>query len=167
MAGAEAVIMHERRRHWAAGSPALAEAARAHLEDEGVQWTDLRAQVFDALARDGGPVSAYDVAERVSTTAARRIAANSVYRILDLFVAHNVARRIESRNAYIVNLHPDCTHDCIYLVCESCGGIEHLDDDDLARSLRARAGASGFAARRPVLEMIGTCRGCLDEPRAP
>lgn len=162
MAGAAAV--HERQHHWLAGSPALADAARAHLEKEGVQWTDLRGQVFEALARDGRPVSAYDVAERVSKAAARRIAANSVYRILDLFVAHNIARRVESRNAYIVNLHPDCAHDCIYLVCEACGGIEHLDDDALAGALRRRAGGSGFVARRPVLELIGTCRACADRP---
>lgn len=164
---AQAAVAEGKRRHWAPGSSALAAAARAHLEGEGVQWTSLRAQVFEALARDGGPVSAYEIAERVSAAAARRIAANSVYRILDLFVAHNVARRVESRNAYIVNFHPDCAHDCIYLVCEACGGIEHVDDDALAQALRARAGVLGFAARRPVLELVGTCRRCVEAPPAP
>lgn len=155
-----ATVAHRPGQHWEAGSPALADAARAHLEAEGVQWTDLRAQVFDVLARQGQPMSAYVVAEQVSSVADRRVAANSVYRILDLFVAHNVARRVESRNAYIVNLHPDCAHDCIYLVCEACGGIDHLDDDALAAELRTRADAAGFTARRPVLELIGTCGAC-------
>jgi Fur family zinc uptake transcriptional regulator len=156
-----ATAAHRQGRHWAAGSQALADAARAHLEAEGVQWTELRAHVFEVLAREGRPMSAYLVAEQVSAAAARRIAANSVYRILDLFVAHNVARRVESRNAYIVNLHPDCSHDCIYLVCEGCGSIAHLDDDALAAALRARAGAVGFVAHRPVLELIGTCQTCV------
>jgi Fur family zinc uptake transcriptional regulator len=34
------------------------------------------------------------------------VAANSVYRILDLFVGANLARRVESANAYIANDHP-------------------------------------------------------------
>jgi Fur family zinc uptake transcriptional regulator len=142
------------------GSPDLTRAAEESLVGQGVQWTDLREQVFAALARDESPVSAYDVAERVSAMVQRRIAANSVYRILDLFVAHGVAKRIESRNAYIANTHPGCQHDCIFLVCESCGKIRHLDDDSLAAAMRARAEQVGFSPSRPVLEMLGHCEAC-------
>jgi Fur family zinc uptake transcriptional regulator len=137
-------------------------AARAALEARGVQWTELRARVFEALAHDARPVSAYDVADRVSAVAGRRIAPNSVYRILDLFVLHNLAKRVESRNAYVANSHPDCAHDCIFLVCDGCGGIDHLDDDRLAGHMRARAETTGFAPRRPVLELIGRCARCGD-----
>lgn len=142
------------------GSAALRSAAEAALVAQGVQWTDLRAQVFTALADDGKPCSAYDVADRVSAAAGRRVAANSVYRILDLFVAHNLAKRIESRNAYVANIHPACAHDCIFLVCEGCGRIDHLDDDTLANSMRERAAIAGFHPARPVLELLGRCRAC-------
>jgi Fur family zinc uptake transcriptional regulator len=142
---------------------ALTQAAREALVAQGVQWTDLRAGVFTALAQDARPVSAYDVAERVSAASGRRIAANSVYRILDLFVAHNLAKRVESRNAYVANTHPACVHDCIFLVCESCGRINHLDDDSLAHRMRERAVATGFTPRRPVLELVGLCAGCVDD----
>jgi len=146
--------------HLAPGTPALDIAARDALIEQGVAWTELRATVFAALSRAGGPVSAYDVADRVSTAAQRRIAANSVYRILDLFVAHNLAKRVESRNAYVANTHPACAHDCIFLVCETCGQIDHLDDDQLASAMRGRALASGFQSSRPVLELLGVCRAC-------
>ncbi len=142
------------------GSSALRNAAEASLVAQGVQWTDLRAMVFAALAEDGGPCSAYDVADRVSAAAGRRIAANSVYRILDLFVAHNLAKRVESRNAYVANVHPACVHDCIFLVCEACGRIDHLDDDSLASSMRRRAELAGFQPARPVLELLGRCLAC-------
>ncbi|MCG2842342.1 transcriptional repressor [Sandaracinobacter sp. RS1-74] len=151
---------HAPHGHWEPGSSALNDAARAALVARGVQWTDLRAQVFEALARDGRPVSAYDVAERLSAETGRRIAANSVYRILDLFVEHNLAKRVESRNAYVANTHPSCAHDCIFLVCEACGRIDHIDDDNLAKNMRARAELGGFAPRRPVLELLGLCRAC-------
>ena len=146
--------------HWQPGTTALNEAARDALVSQGVQWTDLRAQVFEALARDNRPVSAYDVAERLSAEAGRRIAANSVYRILDLFVEHNLAKRVESRNAYVANTHPACAHDCIFLVCEACGRIDHIDDDSLAQGMRRRAEGTGFTPRRPVLELMGLCSAC-------
>ncbi|MGL6043387.1 MAG: Fur family transcriptional regulator [Sandaracinobacteroides sp.] len=146
--------------HWEQGSAALKAAARTAIEARGVQWTGLRDTVFDALAADSRPVSAYDVADRVSKTVGRRIAANSIYRILDLFVEHNLAKRVESRNAYVANIHPSCAHDCIFLVCEACGRIDHLDDDSLADRMRARATATGFGPRRAVLELTGRCAAC-------
>lgn len=140
--------------------PALTAAARDAVLRAGEQWTDLRAQVFAALATFDRPASAYDVTEAVSRTAGRRIAANSVYRILDLFVAKNVAMRVESSNAYIANSHPACLHDCIFLVCDSCGKTTHLDDDGLAQGVRAAASATGFRPIRPVLEVQGRCTDC-------
>lgn len=146
--------------HKEPGSPALRDAARDRLEAAGIAWTDLRAAIFEALAESGGPASAYDVSEAVSRRLARRIAANSVYRILDLFVGHNLARRVESRNAYVANVHPACLHDCIFLVCEVCGGVEHVDDDRLAGDMRALAARHGFVAKRTALELLGRCRAC-------
>lgn len=146
--------------HWEPGSGALKAAARDALAAQGVQWTGLRETVFDALADGDRPASAYDVADRVSLLTGRRIAANSVYRILDLFVAHNVAKRVESRNAYVANRHPACAHDCIFLVCEACGRIDHLDDDRLADGMRSRAADAGFVPNRAVLELLGRCTAC-------
>lgn len=146
--------------HPAAGSADLLAQAEDAIRASGVAWTDLRQAVFQSLSNSGKAVSAYDVSDDVSRRLGRRIAANSVYRILDLFVATNLAKRVESRNAYIANVHPACAHDCIFLVCESCGGIEHLDDDQLADAMRARARARGFVAKRPALELLGTCSAC-------
>lgn len=147
-------------RHWRSGSQALLHAARDQFTAHGEQWTDLRAQLFEELARNGEPVSAYDIAERLTARTRRRISANSVYRILDLFVERDLARRIESRNAYVANTHPSCLHDCIFLICERCGRIRHMDDDSLASRMRARACEAGFAPSRAVLELLGICNDC-------
>ena len=146
--------------HVLPAGPALTTAARAAVLRAGEQWTDLRAQVFAALADFDRPASAYDVTDAVSTAAGRRVAANSVYRILDLFVANNVAMRVESSNAYVANAHPDCLHDCIFLVCDSCGRTTHIDDDKLAAGVRAAASATGFRPIRPILEVQGRCTDC-------
>jgi Fur family transcriptional regulator, zinc uptake regulator len=138
----------------------LIDAARDALVSSGEQWTDMRADVFSALAERDRPVSAYDVAESVSTARGKRVAANSVYRILDLFVRTNLARRVESANAYVANTHPGCRHDCIFLICDSCGQIQHIDDDSLTGALVGAAKGAGFADVRPVVELRGMCEAC-------
>lgn len=138
----------------------LRDAARDRLTGEGEQWTGMRAAVFDALASFDRPASAYDIAESVSRAQGRRVAANSVYRILDLFVGANLARRVETANAYVANQHPDCLHDCIFLICDSCGQAVHIDDDDLSGGVRRAAAKAGFSAPRPVIEVRGTCAEC-------
>ena len=138
----------------------LAEAAQATMTRSGEQWTPMRAAVFDALASFDKPASAYDIAEKVSQNQGRRVAANSVYRILDLFVGANLARRVESANAYVANDHPDCLHDCIFLICDTCGQATHLDDDSVTGGVRAAAKAAGFAPARPVIEVHGRCEDC-------
>ena len=140
----------------------LRSAAREQLTKEGEQWTQMRASVFDALAGFDKPASAYDIAEAVSKAQGRRVAANSVYRILDLFVSANLARRVESANAYLANHHPECLHDCIFLICDTCGQTVHIDDDSLSGSVRKAAKSAGFSAPRPVIEVRGTCGDCDD-----
>jgi Fur family zinc uptake transcriptional regulator len=139
----------------------LKSAARDRLTQQGEQWTGMRAAVFDALAGFEKPASAYDVAEAVSKAENRRVAANSVYRILDLFVEANLARRVESANAYVANKHPECLHDCIFLICDSCGQAVHIDDDALSESIRKAAAKAGFSAPRPVMEVRGKCSDCI------
>lgn len=138
----------------------LISAARKALTGAGEQWTGMRESVFSELARHERPVSAYDIADRLSDARGKRVAPNSIYRILDVFVTNNLALRVESANAFLANTHPGCVHDCIFLVCDECGDAIHVDDDEIGRSVRALAVARKFRAERPVLEIRGICRGC-------
>ena len=151
-----------RHDHQVHEGEALKNAARERLTREGEQWTDMRAAVFESLAGFDKPASAYDIAEAVSRAQGRRVAANSVYRILDLFVSANLARRVESANAYIAHAHPECLHDCIFLICDQCGQTVHIDDDTLTSGVREAAKTAGFSAPRPVIEVRGTCKDCED-----
>jgi len=141
------------------GEP-LAKAARNVLLAGGEQWTDMRARTFEVLSGFAKPASAYDIAERLGSQLGRRVAPNSIYRILDLFVTHNLALRVESRNAYLANDHPGCVHDCIFLVCDDCGATTHIDDDKAGQTVREAASRYGFSVNRPVIEVRGQCRAC-------
>ena len=151
---------HQVHDHHVHEGESLIDAARERLTSEGEQWTEMRGAVFEALSGFDKPASAYDVAEAVSKAQGRRIAANSVYRILDLFVSSNLARRVESENAYVANSHPACLHDCIFLICDTCGETVHLDDDSLSSGVREVAKSAGFSGPRPVIEVRGKCGEC-------
>lgn len=138
----------------------LIDAARSSLTHAGEQWTGMRQSVFEELARHERPASAYDIADNLSQSRGKRVAPNSVYRILDLFVRTNLANRIESANAYLVNTHPGCRHDCIFLICDECGSASHFDDDKLTGALRTSGKDAGFTQVRPVVELRGICADC-------
>jgi Fur family zinc uptake transcriptional regulator len=147
-------------RHQDRCGPDLMQAAEHAIIAAGEQWTPMRSAVFAALASFDRPASAYDVTDAVSASQGRRVAANSVYRILDLFVTRNVAMRVESANAYVANAHPDCMHDCIFLVCDGCGRATHVDDDKLGHLLRNQAESRGFVPLKSVIELRGRCSSC-------
>lgn len=148
--------------HHAPGTDCLTADARTVLEAAGEKWTPMRAATHDVLSRATKPVSAYDLAEALSHSQGRRVAANSVYRILDLFTRTNLARKIESANAYLANTHPACAHDCVWLICQECGAVEHRDDDAAVAGVLAVAGGAGFTPARPVLEVLGRCGACAE-----
>lgn len=150
---------HQHREH--TGDHLVSEA-REVLVAAGEQWTAMRSDVFTALADHGRPASAYDIAEAVGLRRGKRVAANSVYRILDLFVRTNLANRIESVNAYLANSHPGCRHDCIFLICDDCGAARHLDDERVTGALRSAGRDAGFADVRPVVELRGLCNACAN-----
>lgn len=152
--------MAQHHQHREPTGKSLAAAAQATLESRDEQWTPMRAAIFDALAAEEKPASAYDIADTVSKARGKRVAPNSVYRILDLFVTSNLATRVESANAYLANAHPGCLHDCIFLVCRKCGEATHIDDDALTGNVRKIAEHEGFVAERPVIEVLGTCAKC-------
>jgi Fur family zinc uptake transcriptional regulator len=138
----------------------LVGAAKQTLTGSGEQWTSMREAVFVELSRHERPASAYDIADELSAARGKRVAPNSIYRILDVFVANNLAMRVESANAYLANPHPGCEHDCLFLVCDECGEATHVDNDALSENIRKIAQDQRFSARRPVLEIRGLCRSC-------
>ena len=152
-------VAHAHKHTEHAGDSLIDEAGRV-LKDAGEQWTTMREDVFRTLAAQARPASAYDIAEAVGKARGKRVAANSVYRILDLFVRTNLANRIESANAYLANTHPGCRHDCIFLICDDCGQADHFDDDKLTGALRQAGCEHGYEGVSPVVELRGLCADC-------
>ena len=132
----------------------------------GARLTDMRRRVLEALAADHAPAGAYDVIERLARHGERRPAPISVYRALDFLLAHGLAHRIESRNAFVACSHehgPVGADPVAFLICESCGIVREASSPAFATALDALTRAAGFQALTPMIEVAGRCAHCRGE----
>jgi Fur family zinc uptake transcriptional regulator len=134
--------------------------AEETCEESGRRLTPLRRRVLEELAESHSPVGAYDIVERLKK-AGDSTPAMSVYRALDFLVTEGLAHRIESRNAFLAcNRGHDAEEVVVFLLCERCGTVAEVTSGDVGRGLARAAGAVGFEAHAPVLEIKGLCDRC-------
>src|SRR5918912_970069 len=138
--------------------------ALAHAEAlcaaRGQRLTAIRRQVLETLAESHRTLGAYEIMERMAGDRPRP-APITVYRALDFLLENGLVHRIESRNAYLACAHDhDATSMVAFLICERCGSVGEIPAAPVAESLKAAAGASGFAPKLSVVEITGTCAHC-------
>lgn len=82
---------------------------------------------------------------------------STVYRNLELLVELHLVRETHLGPARrFFEVEEEVPHH--HLVCESCGGVAHVHDDDLGGLHEALAGGQGFAAKQ--LTIFGLCASC-------
>ena len=81
---------------------------------------------------------------------------------MEIIRSQHCVRLAGSANAYLVNTHPGCRHDCIFLICDDCGKATHIDDDRVTGALREAGRDAGFTDVRPVVELRGLCDDCAE-----
>lgn len=139
----------------------MARAERLCRERD-LQFTRLRRDVLHAVAAEGRPLGAYDIAERMSQPG-RRVAPVSVYRALDFLTENGLVHRIASRNAFV-----PCAHDhgdgagLVFMICRSCGGIDETTSPEIERQIDRTVAQSGFRPASRILEVEGECGACLE-----
>ncbi len=122
--------------------------------------TKNQSLVFETLTAAEGPLSAYDILDRLRDKGFR--APLQVYRALDKLLEYGLVHRLESLNAFIACAHPECgTHDTMaFAICESCGHVAEFSDDAIAGQLRKWAGNEKFRLNRTIIELRGRCADC-------
>jgi Fur family zinc uptake transcriptional regulator len=139
--------------------PTLADV-EAICGQSGARLTRLRRQVFLVLAQASGPLTAYELLDRLR--AERPATAAGVYRSLDFLVAHGLAHRLESRKAFVACAHPDHPHVSQFLICRRCGTTVELEDDRIASVVGEWSVRLGFTVEAETLEVSGSCSSCRD-----
>lgn len=116
--------------------------------------------VADALRGASGPVSAYELIDRLRDKAT--LAPQTVYRSLGRLIADGRVHRLESLNAFVACKRPSHAGAAVFAICESCGTVTEFDEAGAVDRLAAWAKRQRFAVRAMTLELRGRCEGCVD-----
>jgi Fur family zinc uptake transcriptional regulator len=137
----------------------LLSRAERTCERRGSRLTGQRRDVLNCVAQSHSAVGAYDIIERMAARGPRP-APITVYRALDFLEAHGLVHKIESRNAFVACTHAHDGEPAALLVCEACGLVAELTVPPVFAVLEKAARIQGFAPRRMVVEVAGTCSQC-------
>lgn len=134
----------------------IEDAVRA-LRESGLRLSTPRRLVLEALFAADGPVSALQLARRLS------IEESSVYRNLEVLEQHGLIRHVHlghSPGLYLLVGEREVE----YLYCERCTGVTALPPDrlDSVRELIRRE--HGHTARFTHFAIVGLCARCAGSP---
>lgn len=130
-----------------------------HLPGPPKPASDNDRMVLDVVRAANGPMSAYDILDRLRASRPR-IAPTTIYRALDHLIRDGRVRRIESLNAYLSADQDSDGHSVVFAICDDCGRVQERQADDAVGSLTLALSVEGFVPIRPVIEMHGRCGDC-------
>jgi Fur family zinc uptake transcriptional regulator len=141
----------------------LIEQVEGICASRGVRLTPQRKRVFELILANKKASSAYELLEQLKQSEPQA-KPPTVYRALDFLLEQGFIHRVESTNSFICccscNAHK---HFSQLLICDKCGSVIELQDDDLISQLANNADKHGFRLTNHVIESHGTCLACSTE----
>ncbi len=137
----------------------VVERAEVLCRERGVRLTAQRKTVLRLLCASDKPISAYELLDQMHGVV-KNPAPPTVYRALDFLLEQGLVHKLESLHAFVGCTHPDHPHASQFLICDECGEVTEVEDASVAESLRAAGQVLGFRAKRPIVEVLGTCAQC-------
>lgn len=131
--------------------------AIAALRASGLRVSTARRLIIDALFAAAGPVSAQDLARRLS------LEESSVYRNLEVLERHGLTRHVHlghGRGLYGLAGREDGE----YLYCERCGTVIRLSAEELAPVREQVHARFGLTPRFSHFPIVGVCEACAERP---
>src|ERR1700730_6740316 len=140
------------------GKGALA-TALALCRRNKISLTPGRRRILEILAREGRPLGAYEMIDRVAQATGKRPAPISIYRALDFLLENGPIHRLASRNAYLACGHGHAAREPIgFLICEVCGEVVEATSAAMRGALGELVAEAKFSPRAQVMEVAGRCR---------
>ncbi len=126
----------------------------------GVRLTSQRKRVFELICANAKASSAYELLDDLKKSEPQA-KPPTVYRALDFLMEQGFIHRVESTNSFIsccsCNAHK---HFSQLLICDQCGNVVELQDDNLIAQLAKNAEQHGFTITNHVIESHGVCKSC-------
>jgi Fur family transcriptional regulator, zinc uptake regulator len=143
------------------GGESAVAAALALCRASHISLTPGRRRILELLAREGRPLGAYEMIDRVAEATGKRPAPISVYRALDFLLEKSLIHRLASRNAYLACGHGHAVEEpIVFLICEVCGDVVEARSPKICGALGDLAAEAEFSPRAQVMEVAGRCREC-------
>jgi Fur family transcriptional regulator, ferric uptake regulator len=136
---------------------------RRLLQSGGLDPTPKRLWVLEVIGANSAPVSAQEVFETVSRSAA--INRVTVYRILDLLAARGLVERLSgSGRSQVYGLAPNENHPAHpHFYCRSCGTFECLLPESLNVDLQPMQRTFAGRIENVAVRVEGRCKKCLKD----
>src|SRR6478735_8559382 len=142
----------------------LLSRAAAICEHRGATLTELRRQVLGMILDAAAPTGAYELLDRLRQTR-RGAAPPTVYRTLEFLLEQGLIHRVERLSAF-VGCVAGCTadpdgeshkHSAQFLICQNCGRVVEMQNQDVAAVLARAAKREGFSISGATIEAEGFC----------
>lgn len=138
----------------------LLEHVSGLCEARGVRFTPQRKRVFELICSSKSASSAYYLLEKLKESEPQA-KPPTIYRALDFLLEQGFIHKVESNNSFIsCCLCGQNKHYSQLLICDQCGNVIELQDDNLTTLLNGNAEKHGFKITNHVIETHGTCRSC-------
>ncbi len=143
------------------GGEGAVAAALALCRENQISLTPGRRRILELLAREGRPLGAYEMIDRVAEATGKRPAPISVYRALDFLLENSLIHRLASRNAYLACGHGHAVREpIVFLICDVCGVVVEARSPEICGALGELAAEAKFSPRAQVMEVAGRCQAC-------
>ncbi|WEJ32581.1 Fur family transcriptional regulator [Devosia sp. SD17-2] len=132
----------------------------AHSHEMPTDLTRNQELVLGTLNKSQGPLSAYDILDRLRDDGLR--APLQVYRALDKLVDRGLAHRLESLNAFVACADAHCHRKGLiaFAICSGCGKVDEFADPVIEGRLGEWAQGKDFTVERTTMEIRGRCADC-------
>ncbi|WP_413285717.1 zinc uptake transcriptional repressor Zur [Vibrio sp. MA40-2] len=138
----------------------LLEHVSGICEARGVRFTPQRKRVFELICTNQSASSAYDLLEQLKESEPQA-KPPTIYRALDFLLEQGFIHKVESNNSFISCCScGENKHYSQLLICDNCGNVVELQDDNLLTLLTGNAEKHGFKITNHVIETHGVCNTC-------
>ena len=144
--------------HHACVRDALRGAERLCAE-HGLRLTPIRRRELELIWQSHRPSGAYAILEQLAAEG-HKPSPTTVYRALDFLIAHGLAHRISSRNAFVGCTHPGEVHMAQIFICDRCSVAVEQADRSLNQRIRQNAEDLDFCIREQTVEIAVLCPAC-------
>ena len=122
-----------------------------------LRLTSPRLKVLKTLLQTKTPSKAYTLLGKMAVPNTQPAA---VYRALDFLIEHGFAHKIHSLNSYIACRHPQCAHDCYFLICRHCGSAQEYFGEATKQVIFQTACSKHYKDPQAVVEILANCNQC-------